>query len=271
MIDLKNSTFNYNSVLKMVPPIRRIEISQPSVMSLYIEMFFNDLLLGSGTGFLCKGKSGNSYLITNRHNVTGRHQETAKCLDEKTCSIPNLLKITHNKTGSLGKTIVTKEPLYNLDDNPLWVEHPHLNEKADFVAVPLTQLNQVNLIFYELQGQPDIKIRVSDVISVVGFPFGKKIEGTAVWATGFIASEPDINYENLPVFLIDCRSRKGQSGSAVIAHRNDGTYSDSHGNQILAGKVATKFLGIYSGRINDESDLGMVWKSSAIAELLQSI
>ena len=153
----------------------------------------------------------------------------------------------------------------------MWVEHPHLNEKADFVAVPLTQLNQVNLIFYELQGQPDIKIRVSDVISVVGFPFGKKIEGTAVWATGFIASEPDINYENLPVFLIDCRSRKGQSGSAVIAHRNDGTYSDSHGNQILAGKVATKFLGIYSGRINDESDLGMVWKSSAIAELLQSI
>ncbi len=87
----------------------------------------------------------------------------------------------------------------------------------------------------------------------------------------FIASEPDINYENLPVFLIDCRSRKGQSGSALIAHRNDGTYSDSRGNQILAGSVATKFLGIYSGRINDESDLGMVWKSSAIVELLQLI
>lgn len=32
-----------------------------------------------------------------------------------------------------------------------------------------------------------------------------------------------------------------------------------------------KFLGIYSGRINSESDLGIVWKASAIKELVQSI
>ena len=30
----------------------------------------------------------------------------------------------------------------------------------------------------------------------------------------------------------------------------------------------TKFFGIYSGRINDQSDLGKVWKASAVAELL---
>ena len=257
--------------MKSLPPPRRIEISIPSVMSLYIEMFFNETFLASGTGFVCKGKSGNAYLITNRHNVTGRHQETGQCLDKKTRAIPNFLKITHNKIGPLGQTIVTKEPLYDLNDSPLWVEHVHLASKADFVALPLTQLNQVNLIFYELEKQPDIKIRVADVISVVGFPFGKKVEGTAVWATGFVASEPDINYENLPVFLIDCRSRKGQSGSAVIAQRNDGIYSDSRGNQTISGNVVTKFLGIYSGRINDESDLGVVWKSTAINELLNVI
>lgn len=271
MIDLKNLSFNYDSVMKLLQQHRRIEISLPSVMSLYIEMFFDETCLSSGTGFLCRGKSGRPYLITNRHNVTGRNQETGKCLDEKTLAIPNLLKITHNKTGLLGETIVTVEPLYSPDDVPLWIEHPHLGNKADFVAVPLSQLNQVNLIFYELQNQPDIKIRVSDVISVVGYPFGKKIQGTAVWATGFVASEPNINYENLPVFLIDCRSREGQSGSAVIAHRNDGTFSDSRGNRILAGDPVTKLLGVYSGRINKESDLGMVWKCSAIAELLQSI
>ena len=271
MIDLKNLTFNYDSVMKFLPPLRRIEISLPSVMSLYIEMFFDDLCLGNGTGFLCKGKSGNPYLITNRHIVTGRDQETDKCLDKKTLAIPNLLRITHNKTGSLGQTIVTQEPLYNLDQYPLWVEHPHLKGRADFVAVPVTQLDDVNLFFYELNSQPDIKIRVSDVVSVVGFPFGKKIEGTAVWSTGFVASEPDMNYENLPIFLIDCRSRKGQSGSAVIAHRHDGSYSDSRGNQIFGGGVVTKFLGIYSGRINDESDLGKVWKSTAVNELLNVI
>ncbi len=37
---------------------------------------------------------------------------------------------------------------------------------------------------------------------------------------------------------------------------------------IFTGQV-TKFLGIYSGRINRESDLGIVWKVSAIAELIE--
>jgi hypothetical protein len=34
---------------------------------------------------------------------------------------------------------------------------------------------------------------------------------------------------------------------------------------------ATKFLGIYSGRVNAESDLGIVWKASAIKELVEAI
>ena len=33
----------------------------------------------------------------------------------------------------------------------------------------------------------------------------------------------------------------------------------------------SKLIGIYSGRINSESDLGIVWKTSAILELVRSI
>jgi hypothetical protein len=33
----------------------------------------------------------------------------------------------------------------------------------------------------------------------------------------------------------------------------------------------SRLLGIYSGRINDESDLGIVWKVSAVAELIAAI
>jgi hypothetical protein len=29
-------------------------------------------------------------------------------------------------------------------------------------------------------------------------------------------------------------------------------------------------LGVYSGRINDQSDLGIVWKTSALKEILQN-
>jgi hypothetical protein len=30
------------------------------------------------------------------------------------------------------------------------------------------------------------------------------------------------------------------------------------------------FLGVYSGRINEESDLGYVWKASALRELIEA-
>lgn len=55
------------------------------------------------------------------------------------------------------------------------------------------------------------------------FPFGLAGGGSlAIWATGLMATEPEIDYNNQPTFLIDCRARPGQSVSAVIAHRNGG-------------------------------------------------
>ena len=36
-------------------------------------------------------------------------------------------------------------------------------------------------------------------------------------------------------------------------------------------EIRSRFLGVYSGRINAESDIGVVWKASAIAELLDTI
>jgi hypothetical protein len=36
-------------------------------------------------------------------------------------------------------------------------------------------------------------------------------------------------------------------------------------------KPVTRFLGIYSGRINKDSDIGIVWKAEAIRELIESV
>jgi hypothetical protein len=35
--------------------------------------------------------------------------------------------------------------------------------------------------------------------------------------------------------------------------------------------AAWRFLGVYSGRINAESDLGILWKASSLIELVTSI
>ena len=69
------------------------------------------------------------------------------------------------------------------------------------------------------------------------------------------------------MFLIDCRTRKGQSGSPVIRYRNGGGYV-AHDNDIEVVSPLSQFLGVYSGRINEDSDLGTVWKSHLVSELL---
>jgi hypothetical protein len=246
------------------------QIAPPSLFSLFIKSRFNGLATASGTAFVITS-NGSHFLITNRHNVTGRHNETGECLDQKYSSVPNELEIFHHKHGVLGQRISKIEPLKNENDEPLWYEHPILGPRADFIALKLTELTDVALFPYEIPSQHRIQTGVTEVVSVVGYPFGLSVEAFPVWATGFIATDPDLNYKELPVMLIDCRSRQGQSGSPVLLYRGGGMVSLENNSIMSAGGPIWRFLGIYSGRINDESDLGVVWKESAILELINSI
>jgi hypothetical protein len=232
-------------------------------------MDFGNQPLSTGTAFVCESSKG-PVLVTNWHNVTGRNPQTKQPLS-KTAGIPDTVRILHNRAAQLGHWVQKTEPLY-ANGKALWIEHPTLGEKADFVALPLTDLIDVQVYPYDLVGGPAIAINPAEPISVVGFPFGLQAGGSlAVWATGFVASEPQIDFNALPIFLVDCRTRPGQSGSAVIMHRNGGSVAMQDGGTGIFGGPVTKFQGIYSGRINDQSDLGMVWKATAIAELIASI
>jgi hypothetical protein len=94
-----------------------------------------------------------------------------------------------------------------------------LGPRADLVALPLQNLVDVDLHPYDPENVADIRVGPADVVSVIGFPFGIAAGGAfGVWATGFLAAEPDVNFNDLPIQLIDCRSREGQSGSPVIAY-----------------------------------------------------
>jgi len=72
--------------------------------------------------------------------------------------------------------------------------------------------------------QTYINEQVSDRVSIVGFPLGLTVsenethwhkEYFPIWKTGYIASEPSINFESKPIFLIDSRTKEGNSGSPV--------------------------------------------------------
>lgn len=246
------------------------KIATPSVQSLLIEMQFDGQPLATGTGFVVTTSKG-SYLITNRHNVTGRKQDTDELLST-TGGIPNKIKILHNRLGQLGFWIWKEEALY-FENNQRWIEHPVLGPKADFVAIPLSDLADVQLIPYDvINSGVDIFVGPSDSVSVVGFPFGMSAGGAfAIWATGFLASEPLVNYNYLPIQLIDCRSRPGQSGSPVIAYRSGGMVAMADGSSSAFNGPVFKLIGIYSGRINKESDIGIVWRTSAIGELVKTL
>ena len=76
-------------------------IAQPSVQSLLVQMRFGETILGSGTGFVVQSKNGPT-LVTNRHIVTGRHQDTGSPLSSS-AGVPDNLVIWHNQLDHLGE------------------------------------------------------------------------------------------------------------------------------------------------------------------------
>ncbi|WP_202908959.1 S1 family peptidase [Cognatilysobacter segetis] len=245
-------------------------VQLPSVKSLLCEMRFGDRILSTGTGFVVRN-GATAFLLTNRHNVTGRRNDSGELLS-KTGGVPDNIVIHHHVSGRLGVWEARQEPLFALDGAPLWREHPLHGRRADVVALPLKNIEGVDLYPYELTDEPRIAVAPGDIVSVVGFPFGMSTGGMLpIWATGFVASEPQVgvNASDLPIFYIDCRSRQGQSGSAVIAHRSGGMVALEGGNSAVFDGPVTRLLGIYSGRVNAESDIGIVWRTSALHGLVE--
>lgn len=242
-------------------------IYEPSVKSLRLVFCFEDTELATGTGFIVS-KGMRHYLITNRHNVTGRDQISDKPM-RPDCGTPNRVIIRHNKLDRLGEWIEKSEDLY-LDDRERWIEHPVGLANFDFVALPLNDVVGAHLYSYDPNNVgPLIRCGPSDTVSVVGYPFGLTGGDLAIWATGFVASETAFDQE--PIFLIDCRTRRGQSGSAVISFTSGGMVAMNDDSAAAYSGPVYRFLGIYSGRINKDSDLRVVWKASVIAELFRAI
>lgn len=250
----------------------------PTAKSLFIEMNFGDTLLATGTATLvANDKTSHCALITARHNVTGRHQQTGALLSKYAGEPDNVVIYFHQTLDDLGeKWKKIKLPLYTDDERPWWIEHPSLGATADIVALNLkwgSDVVRYPYYFDEDLDKPNLVIDPSETVSVIGFPFGlSSHEKLPVWATGFLAQDLSLLDPQRPTFLIDCRTRQGQSGSPVIAYRAGGYRHVKDGkvvSTITTGNV-WEFLGIYSGRVNSESDLGRVWHVSAVKELLAS-
>jgi len=245
-----------------------VGIEEPSVQSILLGQLARGHELGTATGFVAVS-GGRHYLVTNWHVVAGRRPDNGDLLSP-TGAVPDELGVMHNVAGRLGVWEVRREPLFDSAGDPLWLEHPTHRRSVDVVALPLEDLKGVDVYPYDPEKPgPPIRFTPSEQVSIVGFPFGKTGGGAfGIWIQGTVASEPVMNWNDLPCFLVDSRTRPGQSGSPVILQRA-GSYLDESGTTNFAGD-ATRFIGIYSGRISRESDLGIVWKVEALVELLNA-
>ena len=127
----------------------------------------------------------------------------------------------------------------------------------------------------EIDFDSQFKEKVADEAYVIGYPFSATpYLQMPIWKKASIASEPDINIDELPKFLIDTATRPGLSGSPVVMQRIGihGATSKGMMPDSLIGAIRN-FIGVYSGRIGvDEvkAQLGIVWKAKAVKEILQA-
>lgn len=243
-----------------------IAIDPLSISSLYLKVHFQQQLLGHATGFVATHHDRH-FLVTNWHVLSGRNAETDQPVS-KTAGIPDHIRIAHHVGERLSGWRFLREPLFDLDGSPRWVAHPR-GRAVDVACVELSaMMSDIRLFSLNLRlAEADLTIYPAMPVSVIGFPLGLRPNAFfAVWKTGHIASDPDLPYNGQPAFLIDATTRGGMSGSPVVA-RGFGSFMTSGGYKIGAGMV-TRLLGIYSGRIHEDSEIGCVWKPEVITELL---
>lgn len=252
-------------------------IIKPDAISLtthHLHMGFNNEVLAHGTGFIYK-KDAAFYLITNWHNVSGKHPDTGKHLSEH-LGEPNELCTyfrMYDNPGTSHKEVIS---LYSPKSEPIWLEHPTHGHKVDAVAIPLPEDIAAKYQLFPINEIPldsDYNEEVADEVFVIGYPFEELTYiGLPIWKKASIASEPDVNIHRLPMMYVDTATRSGLSGSPVVMQRIgihsvvDGRF----GEESSIGRIR-KFIGIYSGRIGkDESlaQLGIVWKARVIDEII---
>lgn len=259
--------------LSAVPGRKRIA-ELPMLASLYVQVIGHDgTVRSNATGFVLRDRDGAPYLITNRHVVTGQNSLNGLKEDDYPRTI-SALRVAMHKSGSLGTWMPVALRLGDEDGRPYWLEHPVHGPWMDVVALPLGSVLEddgLDLVAYPRVG-PDARMELGTELQVIGFPVGFDPihDGAAlgVWTRGTIAWPPSLPWRNLPAFLIDCRSRHGQSGSPVVFAASEFTPYRHADGRVATGPVH-EFIGVYSGRIHKDSDIGVVWKRDAVREIVE--
>ncbi len=242
----------------------------------YLSTVVNNEILATGTCFFIE-RSGDFYLITNWHNVTGKNPLNNEWLCYSAVS-PELLRVKIYKNQEMLELIDFEVKLLDDEGNRLWFEHPTYFHNVDVVAIKVTIPDDMIVMSPETFIEPfneNTEAAVKDDVFILGYPFGLTVGNIfPIWKRASIASEPTIDIDNLPKLYVDTATRQGMSGSPVIyKERRQMSIGDGDPGtpNVKFSRNHMKFIGIYSGRIGDDemkAQLGIVWKSRVIDEII---
>ena len=240
-----------------------MRLDEYSAMSLHVELYMDGAQspIGAGTAFTVQVDNQN-YLITNWHIVTGRNSETNDPINGP-CD-PDIMKVWFF-TNTIGLWLLKTVRLKDENGKSLWIEHPS-GRQIDVVAIPYVPSSDIYIRNLDLStSKIPLKIYPSKEVSIIGYPLGLSAGGKfPIWKKGHIASEMDLNFDNKPVFLIDATTRSGMSGSPVVLRASGMAEMET---SVTMGTF-TKFLGVYSGRLGNEAEIGRVWKPNVVEEVI---
>jgi len=244
---------------------RQINIDPLSVVSLRVELAARAQPLSTATGFVVE-RHDKFWLVTNWHVLAGRDPETGSLLSP-TGATPDEIRVVHHGQ-QLGSWKVKSQPLVDANGDPLWIEHPS-GRDVDLGALEL-DFADPEIKAYPLDlglAEHDARLGPATAVSIIGYPYGLATgQAFPIWKTGHIASDPDVDYDGKSAFLIDATTRGGMSGSPVV-FRSGGGFLSKGGAFVVGGSV-TALLGVYSGRIHQDAEVGRVWRPHLVAELV---
>jgi len=242
-------------------------IDEKSIGSHALTLYAFARAVGTGTGFVVV-VDGVHLLITNYHVLSGCDPNTGVALQGVPARPDRVLvPILQRGAGLVWRPLV--QLLLDADGEPLWCGHPQCGARFDVVALPLAIPAGATVIPYPVDSDADIALLPGSELVIIGFPEGMTAAGiTAIWKSGTIASELELQINGEDFFWIDSNTRKGMSGSPVIARRFGGALTNS-GAFAISG-VVDRLLGVYAGRAFDAPDmtLGKVWSWDAVRPII---
>lgn len=263
------------------PALAQPTVEAVSLMTTPVYLFQGNRQVSQGTGFFYGVPNASNvidtvFLVTNYHVVTGNSPNTN--LPAKGDRVVFYLHSDKRDPSSVKQIAL---PLYSTAGAPLWEqseEHP----EADVVLLPMPAESYAGIemfVFVDEHTRGKIMIRPTSPATLLGYPYGfsDSVNRLPVWKTGHVASEPNVDFQGKPAFLVDVSAFPGMSGSPVLAVAN-GVYEDDQGTMGM-GRVI-RLLGVFSampvirsdtpGQADTSLELGIVWKAALIADLARA-